>query len=217
MMSHEIIKNAIQVYSSKLNLILNHYVSTASFPHLLIYADVTPVFKKGDITEKENYFWINTLSKFSKIFEKLMYNQIFEFKNPKLSKYIAGFREDRKTQHALLKMTETWKWKLNCGNKMGELIMDLSKTFDAINHDLPLSKLKAYVFKENSLSFIKIYLTNRYQRTEIDSSFSNWNWIITGYPQILILGPLFFNIFINRLFLFANKSEICNYVDDKTL
>ena len=45
---------------------------------------------------------------------------------------------------------------------MGELIMDLSKAFDAINHDLPLFKLKAYVFKENSLSFIKSYLTNRY-------------------------------------------------------
>ena len=100
---------------------------------------------------------------------------------------------------------------------MGELILDLSKAFDAINQDLPLSKLKAYVFKKNSLSFIKSYLTNRYQRTEIDSSFSNWNRIITGYPQILILGPLFFNIFINRLFLFANKSEISNYVDDNTL
>ena len=109
MMSQEIIKNATQVYSSKLNLILNHYVSTAIFPHLLIYADVTPVFKKGDITDKENYLRINSFSKFSKIFEKLMYNQIFEFKNPQLSKYIAGFRENRKTQHALLKMTETWR------------------------------------------------------------------------------------------------------------
>ena len=114
-------------------------------------------------------------------------------------------------------MIETWRSKLNCGNKVGVLIMDLSKAFDIINHDLFLSKLKAYGFNENSVSFIRSYLTNRYQRTKIGSTFSDWNKIITGVPQGSILGPLFFNIFINDLFLFANKSEICNYADDNTL
>ena len=136
---------------------------SASFPDLLKYADVTPVFKKGDATDKENYRPISTLSNFSKIFEKLIYNQIFEFMNPKLSKYITGFRKNHNTQHALLKMIETWRSKLNCGNKIGALIMDLSKAFDTINHDLFLSKLKAYGFNENSVSFIRSYLTNRYQ------------------------------------------------------
>ena len=63
--------------------------------------------------------------------------------NPKLSKYIAGFWNNHNTQHASLKIIKTWKSKLNCGNKVGALIMDLSKAFDTINHDLFLSKLKA--------------------------------------------------------------------------
>ena len=103
----KIIKNSAQVYSSKLTQILNHCVSTASFPDLLKYADVTPVFKKGDVTDKENYRPISTLSNFSKIFEKLIYNQIFEFMNPKLSKHITGFQKNHNNQHALVKMIET--------------------------------------------------------------------------------------------------------------
>ena len=97
--------------------------------------------------------------------------------------------------------------------------MDLSKTFDAINHDLFLSKLKAYGFNENFVLFIRIYqnLTNKYQRTKIGSTFSDWKKIITEVPQGSILGPLFLNIFINDLFLFGNKSEISNYADDSTL
>ena len=77
--------------------------------------------------------------------------------------------------------------------------------------------LNPYGFNGNSVSFIRSYLTNRYQRTKIGSTFSGWNKIITGVPQGSILEPLFFNIYIHDLFLFANKSEICNYDDDNTL
>ena len=57
----KIIENSAEVYSSKLTQILNHFVSTASFPDLLKYADVTAVFQKGDVTGKENYRPISTL------------------------------------------------------------------------------------------------------------------------------------------------------------
>ena len=81
----KIIKKSAQVYSLKLTQILNQCVSTASFPDLLKYIDVIPVFKKGDATDKENFRPISTLPNFSKMFEKLILNQIFEFTNPKLS------------------------------------------------------------------------------------------------------------------------------------
>ena len=92
----------------------------------------------------------------------------------------------------------------------------MTKAFHTINNDLFLSKLKTYGFNENSVSFIRNYLTKRYQRTRVGSTFSDWNKIITGVPQGSKLGPLFFNIFINNLFLFASKSEICNHTDDNT-
>ena len=95
--------------------------------------------------------------------------------------------------------------------------MDFSKAFDTINHDLVLPKLKAYGFNYKPVSFIRSYLTNRYERTKISRNFGDWNQIITGVSQGSILRSLFFNIFINDLFLFVNKSEIFYYADDNTL
>ena len=68
--------------------------------------------------------------------------------NPKLSKCITGFQKNHNTQHALLKIIETWRSKLNCGNKIGTLLMDLLKAFDTINDNLFLFKLKAYDFND---------------------------------------------------------------------
>ena len=82
----KIIKNSSQVHSSKLTQILNHRVSTETFPDILKYVHVIPVFKKGDVTDKENYRLISRLSNLSKISEKLIYNRIFNSWPPKLPK-----------------------------------------------------------------------------------------------------------------------------------
>ena len=80
-----------------------------------------------------------------------------------------------------------------------------------------LTKLSAYGLDNNSLSFVRSYLTNRIQRCKIENHFSNWREITTGVPQGSILGPLLFNIFINDIFLFVESSNVCNYADDNTL
>ena len=110
---------------------------------------------------------------------------------PKLSKYLAGFRRNHNTQHALLKMIESWRALLNISQKVGAIIMDLSKAFDTLNHKLLFKKLQAYGFYKKSFSFIENYFTNRKQRTKIGDSFSKYKRIITGVPQGSILGHLF--------------------------
>ena len=69
--------------------------------------------------------------------------------------------------------------------------MDLSKAFDTLNHNLLIAKLNAYGFSKNSLLFIQSYLENRYQRTNVNNTFSPWLKISTGVPQGSIFGPCY--------------------------
>ena len=98
----------------------------------------------------------------------------------KFSEYLTGFRKNHNTQNSLLRTIESWKAKLNNGSKVGVIIMDLSKAFDSLNHDLLLAKLEAYGLDNNAVSFMRSYLTNRLQGCKISNSFSEWAKISAG-------------------------------------
>ena len=77
-------------------------------------------------------------------------------------------------------MIEKWKKSLDVGGYAGGILMDLSKAFDTINHKLLIAKLHPYGFGTGSLEVIYDYLTDRWQRTKIYTSFSSWSKILCG-------------------------------------
>ena len=213
----KILKVAVDEITYSLTDLFNQTVNTCSFPTNLKKADITPVFKKDNSTTKKNYRPISILPSTSKIFERIMYRQIYDNMRNVLFPILCGFREGYSTQHALLRLTESLKACLDEKMVAGTVMMDLSKAFDCLPHDLLIAKLHAYGFSDNALQLLYSYLHNRTQRVKINSTHSEWKNITMGVPQGSVLGPLLFNIFLNDIFLFIEKSEICNYADDNTI
>ena len=92
--------------------------------------------------------------------------------------------------------------------------MDLPKTYECLSHDLLIAKLEAHGLNIGSPNFLLDYVSLRKHTNEVGFSYSKWSEIYRDIPQGLILGLLLFNIFINDIFFFVEKSEICNFAND---
>ena len=122
----------------------------------------------------------------------------------------------RNTQHTLFKSFYSWQKELDQKGFAGTILMDLSRAYDCIPHDLLIAKLECYGIDKIGLSLTLDSLSRWKQRTKIGSSNSSWYNIIRGVPQVSILGLSRFNIFIDDIFFVITLSEVCNFVDDNT-
>ena len=97
-----------------------------------------------DATNKKNYWPICILPAISKVFEKLLQKQVAGFVDGFLYKYMCGYRKGYNTQYALITLLQKWKIMLDNHGYACTIIMDLTKAFDTVNHELLSAKLYAY-------------------------------------------------------------------------
>ena len=139
----KIIKAKENFFAEAICLYFNKVLENRKFPNCLKLANITPVFKKGPRTSKNNFRPVSILPVFSKIFERLLCRQLSEFFDNIPSKFRCDFRKCYGTQHFLLLMLEIWKEATDNNKAFSALLTDLSKAFDCLSHDLLIAKLYA--------------------------------------------------------------------------
>ena len=105
-----------------------------------------------------NYRPMSILSALSKIFERITSEQSNKFMAGMLSPLLSGFRQGYSTQHALFRVVEKWKKHLDTMGIVGTILLDFSKAYDCIHHDLLIAKFEASGFNRKALRLIYSYL-----------------------------------------------------------
>ena len=215
-----LVKSSASVTYKPLTKIINKSILKDNFPDLMQIGKITPIYKSGKTNSrlnKKDHRPVSVLPAFSKVPERYVLNKMLVHVNTILSDKISAYRKGYSSQHVLLKLTEEWRKHLDNNQIVGAVLMDLSKAFDCIPHELLIAKLSAYGFDTKTLKFFLSYLKGRKQSVNIKGTLSTCMDVLAGVPQGSILGPVIFNIFLNDITTIFEKCSLNNFADDNTL
>ena len=214
-----LIKEGAEELAAPLLHLINSSLRESVFPTSEKCAKITPVYKSGERTKMDNYRPISVLPVLSKVLEKVVHKQIYEYleTNKLLSPNQFGFRRSRSTQHAVTYFSDYVRKHMDDGEYTGAVFVDLKKAFDTVDHGRLLSKLPSYGIKGKELSWFESYLFDRKQFVSMENSSSERKSVVCGVPQGSLLGPLLFVLLINDIDLQLKHCSILLYADDTVI
>lgn len=215
-MSVMVLKSCILSIALPLAFLVNLCLSQGIFPANLKVAKTIPIYKKGDPSLPKSYRPISIIPVIAKVFETVMYQQLITYfeRNELLSSAQHGFRKNKSTVTAVRTLIEGIQEAFEEEESVLLTLLDLSKAFDCVSHEILLTKLRNYGIDGAVYDVFQSYLQNRQQVVSIQGATSDVVAVEYGVPQGSALGPVLFLILIND-FTVSCKSLL--YADDTTL
>ena len=214
-----LLKLSFIVLIQKLLIIMNKSLFFGYFPQMWRKAIIVPIPKVNIPNEIGDLRPIALTPLPGKILERFVHAQLISHLDQYniLTEFQNGFRKSHSTIDTIFRYTTDLQ--LNKDNKSNtiSLYVDFKKAFDTVNHKLLIQKMGSFNIKNQALNWIKSYLSNRTQQTQIGSCMSGESEVKTGVPQGSILGPIFFICYINDIVHVCKNSKILLYADDTVL